>query len=427
VPGSAFITAAGTAGYGITESQAGEGAHHRGEASVAVALRPVPALAVSLSFDGRYDAHPGGDDGAVGLPSLSLVYARALTQSIFAGGALSLSLPGQTAPSLDFAAAVLTASALGAFTLAPNWLLLAQLGVRLDNSAHAAPDVERLSLADRLALGLSDFHAVPLGAAITTGLGPAQVSGELSCDLLVGKGAPSLRYSPLRAAVVTRLPVARSLSLELLARLSLSARPDYERVYPLLPVEPRFSLGLGLRYAAEDPPQVTVHQPEHTEVYATVTDTEGAVFRDALVVLRVGSHVDSARSGEDGSIHFHAVPRGEAQLQVTAEEIEPLERRVLLDRSELAISLQVTRHSHGSQLRGLVRSFEGLPLQAAIRVLPEGRSVSADKDGRFMLELAPGSYQVEIECSGYRTQRRKVTVQQNGVTLLNVELRTGRP
>ena len=73
-----------------------------------------------------------------------------------------------------------------------------------------------------------------------------------------------------------------------------------------------------------------------------------------------------------------------------------------------------------------VRSFDGAPLPAQVRLLPAGSSVSADKDGRFVLELAPGSYQVEIECSGYRTQRRKVIVQKNGVTVLNVELRGSR-
>jgi hypothetical protein len=69
-----------------------------------------------------------------------------------------------------------------------------------------------------------------------------------------------------------------------------------------------------------------------------------------------------------------------------------------------------------------VRSFEGTALAASVRVLPAGSGVNADKDGRFVVELRPGDYEVEIECSGYLTQRRKVTVQDNGVTLLNVEL-----
>jgi uncharacterized membrane protein len=39
-----------------------------------------------------------------------------------------------------------------------------------------------------------------------------------------------------------------------------------------------------------------------------------------------------------------------------------------------------------------------------------------------MLELQAGEYEVEIECAGYLTQHRKISVQDNGVTLLNVEL-----
>jgi uncharacterized membrane protein len=113
-------------------------------------------------------------------------------------------------------------------------------------------------------------------------------------------------------------------------------------------------------------------------------------------------------------------------VQVTAEQLEPLDQALVLDRAEQSISLQLMPRIQGSQLRGLVRSFDGAPLPAQVRLLPEGTSVSADKDGRFVLELEPGSYQVEIECSGYRTQRRNVTVQKNGVTLLNVELRALR-
>jgi hypothetical protein len=256
------------------------------------------------------------------------------------------------------------------------------------------------------------------------------LSAELSAEMLVGRGSPSWRKSPLRAAFVARLPVARSISVELLARFGLSGRPDYARVHPLLPVEPRFTLGVGLRFGATSAaPVPVVRAPEHTELYGTVVDTEGAAVPSALVAL-VGVHTGSVevseRTERDGSFRFHKLPRGEVQVQVTAEEIDTLDRRFLLDRDELAISLRVTRRAHGSQLRGLVRSFEGVPLQAAVRVLPEGTSVSADKDGRFVLELAPGSYQVEIACSGYSTQRRKVTVQKNGVTLLNVELRAGR-
>jgi hypothetical protein len=424
-PGSAFLQAAGSAGYGLTESQAGEGAHHRLEASVAAAIRPIQQLAISLAFDGRYDAHPGGDDGAVGLPRLTFLGSQAVAPRLHVGAALALALPGQQAPSLDFGAAVVSVLALGTLRMADGWVLSAQLGFRVDNSAEAAPEVARLSRADRLALGLSDAHAIPLGVSATKTLEDWQLSAELSGEILVGSAAPSFLQSPLRAAVVARLPVARDLSIELFSRLSLSQRPDYDRVRPLLPVEPRLMLGVGLRFAAE-PQRVVAAAPLRTDLYGTTVDPEGAPIANALLVLRIAGLNMAQRSATDGTFHFDNLPRGEARLEVTGDEVQPLEQGIMLDQSEQTISISLKARIAGSQLRGLVRSFDGAPLPAQVRLLPEGTSVSADKDGRFVLELEPGSYQVEIECSGYRTQRRNVTVQKNGVTLLNVELRALR-
>lgn len=446
-PGSAFVQVAASAGYGLTESQASEGAHHRLEAILAAAIRPIEQLAISLSFDGRYDAHPGGDDGAVGLPRLTVVGSQPVAPRLHVGAALALALPGQQAPSIDFSASVVSLLALGSLRLSGGWVLSAQLGFRIDNSAQAAPDVERLSRADRLALGLSELNAVPLGVSATKSLEDWQLSAELSGEILVGKAAPSFLESPLRAAVVARLPVARDLSVELFSRLSLSQRPDYARVHPLLPVEPRLMLGVGLRFAPQAP--TALPAPSRTDLRGKTQDAEGEPIANALVVLRVNDLAMAQRSQEDGSFRFENLPRGSARLQVTADEREPLDRALTLDRDEQTISLRLTAKTQGSQLRGLVRSFDGAALQAQVRLLQDGSaqrrqpttfatapadagsvaqgtSVTADKDGRFVLELAPGSYRVEIECSGYRTQRRNVTVQKNGVTLLNVELRALR-
>jgi len=424
-PGSSFIQAAGSAGYGLTESQAGEGAHHRLEASVAAAIRPIEQLAISVAFDGRYDAHPGGDDGAVGLPRITAVGSQPVAPRLHLGVALALALPGQTAPSIDFGAAVVSVLAVSSLRISGGWQLSAQLGFRIDNSAQAAPDLARLSRADRLSLGLSDAHAVPIGVALTRALADWQLSAELSGEILVGSAAPSFLQSPLRAALVARLPVARDLSIEVFSRLSLSQRPDYARQRPLVPVEPRLMIGVGLRFATQ-PKLEAAAPPARTDLYGTTLDAEDKPIPNALVVMRVSDLAIAQRTLPDGTFHFENLPRGAARLQVTADELEPLEHGLTLDRAQQTISLRLAARAAGSQLRGLVRSFDGAPLAAQVRLLPDGTSVSADNDGRFVLELAPGSYQVEIECSGYRTQRRNVTVQKNGVTVLNVELRALR-
>ena len=423
-PGGAFIQAAGSAGYGLTESQAGEGAHHRLNATVAAAIRPIAPLAVSLSFDGRYDAHPGGDDGAVGLPRITVVGTRGVAPRVHLGAALIVALPGQAAPSIDFGAAVVSMLALGSLRLSGGWHLGAQLGFRIDNSANAAPEIARLSRADRLSLGLSELNAVPIGIAASKTVEDWQLSAELSADILVGSTAPSLSQSPLRTAFIARRPVARDLSIELFSRLSLSQRPDYARLHPLIPVEPRLTLGVGLRFAT--PSKAQPPAASRTDLYGTALDTTDKPIPNALIVVRVSDLAVAQRTSPDGTFHFENLPRGAARLQVTAAELDPLEHALMLDRPQQTIALRLVAPAPQSQLRGLVRSFDGAPLRAQVRLLPEGTSVTADNDGRFVLELAPGNYQVEIECSGYRTQRRKVTVQNNGVTLLNVELRAQR-
>ena len=77
-------------------------------------------------------------------------------------------------------------------------------------------------------------------------------------------------------------------------------------------------------------------------------------------------------------------------------------------------------------LRGLVRDFGGTPLRAQIAVEPGGHRAQADEAGTFELEVPPGQYEVEVSAPGFTTQRRQVTVEANGVVILNVDLRGAR-
>ena len=60
-----------------------------------------------------------------------------------------------------------------------------------------------------------------------------------------------------------------------------------------------------------------------------------------------------------------------------------------------------------------------------MKIEPGDRTLTT-KDGRFEADVAPGSYEVTITAPGYETQRRRVEVEQNGVTLLNADLRSAR-
>jgi hypothetical protein len=421
------LSVAASAGYGVTESQAGEGAHHRVEGTLAAAVGLTPNIAASLGFEGRYDIHPDGDSGAVGTPQLGLVGGVHAADSVRIGAALQLVVPGRSAPSLDFSALALSMCGLAAWDAGQHFTLAGLLGFRFDKSANAAADAERLSNADRLALGLSDFNAVPFGLAAFQRVASIELLAELSGEVLVGADAPDVLHSPLRAALGGRMPILPTLMAELLLELSLSQRSEYARIAPLIPQEPRFTIGLGLRYApdfgaAKPPPPAPVVAPERTRLSGEISDPDGVRLAGVRVTVRVAGREYSVSSEDDGSFVLEDLPRGTAQIGIEGAGLLPSTQPVALDRREVVLPLQVARAAVSAQLRGLVRSFTGAALPARVRVLPDAGAVTADKDGRFMLELQAGEYEVEIECAGYLTQHRKISVQDNGVTLLNVEL-----
>jgi hypothetical protein len=422
------LAAAATAGYGVTESLAGEGAHHRALGSLALGLGFSSHLALSLAFDGRYDRHPGGDSGAVGTPQLNLVGGVDAGSSLRVGAGLQLLLPGRSAPSLDLSAPALSATALAAWTATHALTLAGMFGFRLDETAHAAPPLARLSSADRLALGLSAFNALPFGLAAFQSLGPFEVLGELSGEWLIGKGAPAALRSPLRAALGGRVRLLSGLTVEMMLELSLSRRPSYAAIDALFPVEPRFTFGCGLRYAPDFSPRATtaVTTPSalllRTRLAGAILDPDGARLPGVRVSIRVAGETRATVSDGDGEYAFDDLPRGAARVTIDGAGLVATSQELELASASMVLPLQAARAEASAQLRGLVRSFTGAPLAAVVRVAAAGRTVTADKDGRFMLELRAGEYEVEIECAGYLTQRRKIIVQDNGVTLLNVEL-----
>jgi len=83
------------------------------------------------------------------------------------------------------------------------------------------------------------------------------------------------------------------------------------------------------------------------------------------------------------------------------------------------------------QLRGLVRSLRGGAIDADVQVTPAGgaagepRALRAEA-GRFTLDLPSGAYDVRIVARGHETQKRRVQIEPDGVTLLNIDLRVSR-
>jgi hypothetical protein len=447
--GLAFHTGGG---YGFASGVMGEDdAHHRLGGSLAASFRALPWLAAGLRMDGRFDQHTGlqsidqeDDDGLVGEPRVLLHAGGSLSDAWHAGARITVWLPGSEAPSII--AGAITPDAVAMLTYAPPGGALRlglNAGFRLDRSAASAEDARLLSQADRLSLGVSDADAVLVGLGATYRLGSVDILGELTWDLLIGEGAPELRGSPMRVAAGVRVPVFDTLAAELVVESNLAELPSAAANEPLVPYEPRISVGVGLHYRfgarATPAPSVTPEQPETPEpetppaartgaIRGRVLGAGGVAVTSAAVTVEAGGSPREVAVDAEGRFRVDDLPPGPVNVSVRAEGFEPATRSLTLaagDDQELGIELERTLPP--GQLRGFVRSFGGKPVAAELTIQsvgdPLGKTITAGEDGAFQLDVAPGQYEVVIRAPGYREQRRSVTIEQGGVLILNVDLR----
>jgi hypothetical protein len=384
VPGQRSLSVAGDLGYGLTEAQtADDGRHHRLFGSVAVGVSPLPWLGLALRLDGRYDRHPedalGTDDGWVGTPSLALRAGHELGSGWALGADVAVAFPGGDAPSFEPSAITTDLAALLTWSGKDLPLsVLARVGYRFDRSARSVDRADQLRQGDRIALGVSEFDAVLVGLGLLYRPGAAELFAEATADLLIGSGAPGAGKSPIRATIGARYAVTEALRLAATVETVVSGRPALD---PLAPIEPRVTASLGLRYTWG------LDRSEPTPA------------------------PDSQQPIEPESKEEKAEP--EANPEETADEPAVTEEAP-------------AEPPPPTELRGVIRSFEGEPVKARIRVEPGDSTAQTDADGHFEIELPPGQYTVHIEASGYRPQSRAVSVDERGVTVLNVELRKSR-
>jgi carboxypeptidase family protein len=447
-PTSPALFLVSTGGYGYTESVLNAGdAHHRASGSLAVEGRPLSWFGLGLRLDGRYDRHQstqqGSDDGWIGDPRVFVRADRALGSAFRAGGRLGLWLPGRAAPSIALAAATPELSA--ALTWAPHgsalWLT-ANGGYRLNRSARTATDASMLSASDRLGLELSAFDQTLLGLAAVYGDGPTQGFVELTAELMVGAGSPPLSSSPLRAGGGMRFAISRDIRLEAQAEAALGARPALSMSGPLVPVPPRAAFWLGVAYrfgggaapratAAGLPPRRTAAPTPPPPVSLTREGRVVAADGAALIDPRVTVQADGAEKAAavdvdaDGRFTFSGKAGQIVTIEAQAAGYEPAKATVTIDEGAEEPTLTLRKRLPSGQIRGLIRSFRGVALSAEIQIAPGDRTLQA-QDGRFEVDVAPGTYEVTITAPGYETQRRRVDVELNGVTLLNADLRSAR-
>jgi hypothetical protein len=435
-------------GYGYTESVLNAGdTHHRAAGSLGVEGRPLNWLGLSLRLDGRYDRHEssqGSDDGWIGDPRLFVRVDHAFGAVLRAGARLGVWFPGGTAPSLDLSATTpeLTGALACAVPGAPLWLA-ANAGYRVNRSARTATDASLLSASDRVALELSAYDQALLGLAAVYGAGRAQGFLQLDAELMVGAGSPAASQSPLRAGGGLRFALTPAVRLETQAEVLVSARPALSASSPLVPVPPRaaFWIGLAYRVGAGTPPRPVRHDEPSPATPAPRAEPAKPATIDGRVIAADGAALDEPRVtvkrggdgeavtlevGSDGRFTTGGNAGETLTLRAEAPGYEPATESVTLANGSTAtVTLTLARKLPNGQIRGLIRSFRGVGLEADVKIEPSDRTLHT-KDGRFEADVAPGGYEVTITAPGYETQRRHVEVEQNGVTLLNADLRGKR-
>ncbi len=458
---------------------------NRGVGDLAIAFGATDFLSIGLSLDGRYDRHwgdvgdpmmgaattvpAGADDGYVGDPHLIARVAKN-TGSVAFGGQLGIWVPGKDAPSVAGSAISVDVRALASLPAGPG-LLSFSAGFRLDNSAKSVDDPMKLSLPDRVSLGVSDYHALFGAAQLRIPAGKAWVALEGSLDAFVGgpgdPDAGEVKRAELargklimRGGVTAGMPINDQFSA--IAFLEAAKVPgindsqvDNANI-PLVPYEPIVTGGIGLqaRFGAKkaaptfverdcakhDPPDCPdIKVPIVTEVSGTVVDSGGKPVVGAKVSLGLKlSQVNPVFTDGTGTYVFKGVPIGHTVANKPAIEETAGEITVQVDKMKPG-KATVAQLAEGSntvppitlepvlppgQLRGNVRSLPGgrAVSGATVQVVGSAQKVTTADDGTFTIDLAPGQYKIKVTKSGLRDQELDVTIDPNGVAIKNIDL-----
>lgn len=428
-------------GYGLTEAVlSDDDSHHRAQLDVAASLTGLPWFAGSLRVLGRYDAHSGGpDDGDYGIVSETHLSGRAefgLAEELRMGGELALWLPG--AKSLSDAPGGLSGDLQLLVSYLPTGSPLAlglALGLRVDRSRHTGGNPDLYSLSDRLALGASSS-----ALAARMGLG---ASYRLSTSVdLIAEWSWKMYFdyassSPMWVRLGARYRVARAVQLEALLGVSPSKRPPLGMDDKLAVVEPRVaaSLAVSLDFPWEVSEEAEVPPPPPIVITGTLRGQVVAANGQAIpgAVVSVAPDAGSASAQEhatdaNGEFTIAELTPGAYRVRVAASGFIAQDELVQIAREQTrALQVTLKRELPKGQIRGTVREFNGKPVRATIVIAALDVKQEIGADGSFEVNAPPGEYEVAVKARGYKSQTRKARVEEDGVTILIVELeRTSR-
>lgn len=446
--------------YGYTEAQNGEAnGHNQIGGSLAIGGAFLRYFAGSVVLDLRHDVHGEDSSGATdsgsvlditpvlrgGFPIGRRIRLGAEGRLLFAGAATSDKL---APPAVD-------GRVLLSYQGGRGFILSGYGGVRTAHTGSGVNDAALLREGDRVSLGLSEYPAALMGLGASQRLGQStELLVEATYDLLFGSGSPPAGQSPLRLGAGARQRLIPGVYLQGLVEVSPMGRAPSLVDDPLVPIVPRVAgiLGLSVRFPDVSPRRRSEEKPQPTPVIepsptpaepsppveeppaalaslrVQVVDETGHPISDAKVkVVLHASATEPEREllvplSEVNVYQLSDLPLGEAEVTIEAELLEGQRRSIeLVENTVIDVTLKKAR-GVGSQLRGLVRAYSGRGLPADIRVEPGNATIKCDEKGEFVLDLPPGTYSVTIRAEGYVTQKRRLRVPKEGVTVLNADL-----
>lgn len=448
------LSVVGHAGYGFIEGGRPDGEHHRLFGGLAVSGRPLGWLALAGGLSGRFDVHPndglGPHSSGFGRAFFGARAGADLGPMLSLGGDVRVDLNGRQAPDVDLGASNVLLRAL--VTLTPAVAGYAGLSTSLALGAHIYGSGRLLDggnsdfrPGDRVTLGASHFHRVFAGVAASylTPLSDAvslETIAEATWEPFFGDGAPGLDLAPLRIAAGARLRPIPELALSLTAEARLLERPGVQATDPVVPVEPRVSLLVGLAYRADfasEPAEpleaetAATPEPSAFTLFGAVTGPDGVGIAGARVVASSPEPLAETQSDAAGRFALRELAAGAWHLEAFAEGYESGAVDVELHADTTLEPLRLEPMVVTGSVRGLVRDFRGRALAAEVQLEAqgapgEGETLRTNARGEFEATVLPGTYSVEVSARGFRPRRRRVTVEENGVVILNLDLQRQR-
>jgi hypothetical protein len=164
----------------------------------------------------------------------------------------------------------------------------------------------------------------------------------------------------------------------------------------------------------ETPPVVVAK----AKLTGTVTSSTGQPIPNAAVAI------GSTELTTDDNGHFAVELDGGAMtVDAVADGYEPGQAQITIAAGasgDVTVTLQ--RKVRQGQLRGQVLSFAGKPVPGATVTIGD-KSTTTDTDGNYSIDLPAGAFEVTIEAAGFATQKRKVNIKLDAVTVLNADMR----